>query len=167
MRTIPVPCRGEVVRQSYWSSRQPSTDAYHTLSWSGCTAILLVQPATNKRGTPYLVVERLYGNPIGPDGNQGQMRIIPCRGAVVRRSYWSSRQPMRKALPTLSWSGCTAILLVQPAIEKRGAPYLVVKRLYGDPIGPVATVRAARAFYKAGGDVKAAIHQALDTKVHT
>jgi hypothetical protein len=74
---------------------------------------------------------------------------------------------MREALPTLSWSGCTAVLLVQPATNKRLAPYLVVERLYGDPIGPVATVRAARALDKAGGDVNAAVHQALDTKVHT
>jgi hypothetical protein len=73
---------------------------------------------------------------------------------------------MRNALPTLSWSGCTAILLVQPATNKRGARYLVVERLYGDPIGPVATVRAAGALYKAGGDVKTAVHQTLDTKVH-
>ncbi len=103
---------------------------------SGYTEILLVQSATNERCVTYLVVVRLYGSPIGPAGNQWEMRTIPCRGSVVRRPYWSSRQPRTDAYHTLSWIGCTAILLVEPATNKRGAPYLVVERLYGDPIGP-------------------------------
>ncbi len=100
-RGVPYLVVGAVVRRSYWSSRQPKREALPTLSWRCCTAILLVQPATNKRGVRYLVVERLNGDPFGPAGNQWERRPVPCREAVVRRSYWSSQQPIREAFPTV------------------------------------------------------------------